>query len=432
MGTLTGYSDYRQFKLALDAEMKRTAEGFVKIGYMLAYAAETGIVRDGGYGNVNDFAKAEYGIDATQVSRFVNIYRRFGISGEPRLKECYMSHGVAKLGIMLTLPDAVNEEITEAYSRAEVAELKKIVDEEKKISDIEVMCEEKDRLQQMLPEGFKQLVMQFVKDYPEEYVKMYDAITMDDLKEIMAPSGESMHKVRIPGKGAYMLFAKADGDIVAASLRTPEKEAYGWEQFFDALKDYFAMGAGAKESWSNVFGEPFPEKPAEEARDTEKTDRHNAQQPKPRKESRIKTPVPKPKAKPVEGVEKEAGEQLQGQMTVADFPEYLPESMKEDRQEAAIGVAEDAGGAENPPSTHGGNVQQASDGVKAGHIAPVQGNDAANIIRGYKAGIRAALAIMEDKYEAGDWSAVYAKASDIAFRAKKIMEMEEKTNGQNK
>ena len=67
--------------------------------------------------------------------------------------------------------------------------------------------------------------------------------------------------------------------------------------------------------------------------------------------------------------------------------------------------------------------------MKVEYLAPVQNNDTANTIRGYKAGIRAALTIMEDKYEAGDWSAIYVKASDIAFRAKKIMELEGKNNG---
>ena len=346
MEILKTYSNYQQFKQELDTEMTRTAEGFVRIGYMLAYAAETNIINEGGYETVNDFAKAEYGIDATQVSRFVNIYRRFGVHGEPRLQDKYMSHGVAKLGIMLTLPDAVNEEISDTYSKAEINELKKIVDEEKQISDIEVLCEEKDKLQELLPEGFKRLVMQYVKDYPEEYVKIYDAITLDDLKEIMAPSGESMHKVRIPGKGAYMIFAKADEYITATSLRTQEKENYGWEQFFEELKEYFVMGADAKDSWSNIFKEPYPETEPEkeDSQKGEKPDKHNVQQAKPRKESKVKIPAPKAKKEepePVEETEKEAEEQLQGQMNVTDFPDYLPDSMKEERQEVLTGEVVD-------------------------------------------------------------------------------------------
>ena len=163
MEKLTNYrASYQEFKQALDAEMHKVAEGFVKIGFLLNFAAETNILEEGGYANVNDFAKAEYNIDPTQVSRFVNIYKRFGVHGEPRLKDQYSNHGVAKLGIMLTLPDYINEEIAESYSKSEITAMKHEIEEEAKISDIEVMCEEKSTLQQLLPEGLKQLVMQFV------------------------------------------------------------------------------------------------------------------------------------------------------------------------------------------------------------------------------------------------------------------------------
>ena len=426
------YSSYKEFKYALDTEMTRTAEGFVRIGYMLEYAAETNIINEGGYETVNDFAKAEYGIDATQVSRFVNIYRRFGVPGEPRLQEKYTSHGVAKLGIMLTLPDAINEELSDAYSKSEITEVKRIVDEENKISDIEVLCEKKGELQQLLPEGFKQLVMQFVKDYPEEYVKIYDAVTMDDVKEVMAPNGESVYKVRVPGVGQHLLFTKANEKIVVTAVRTGEKEIYEWEQFFDALKEYFVLGTDAKDSWSNIFKEPYPEAVKEESQTPAKPDSHNVQQAKPKKESRVKTPKPKKEAPtPVEEPEKEMEEQLPGQMNVTDFPDYLPDSMKEEKPEVLTGEVVDAGEVieettDNSADADNDNVQQDSEGMKVEYIAPVQDRDKANIIRGYKAGIKAAMTIMSDKYEDEDWSSVYVKASDIAFRAKKIMELEGK------
>ncbi|MGN1158234.1 MAG: hypothetical protein ACI4TK_18845, partial [Agathobacter sp.] len=125
MEVLAAYSNYRDFKQALDQEMYGAVEGFVKIGYLLQFAEDTNIVNEGGYATVNEFAKAEYGIDATQVSRFINIYKRFGVPGEPRLQEQYKNHGVAKLGIMLTLPDYINEEIPAEYSKTEINAVKK-------------------------------------------------------------------------------------------------------------------------------------------------------------------------------------------------------------------------------------------------------------------------------------------------------------------
>ena len=49
---------------------------------------------------------------------------------------------------MLSLPDSVNEELTPDFSKSEVQQVKDEIDEEKKTTDIEVMLEEKDSVQQ--------------------------------------------------------------------------------------------------------------------------------------------------------------------------------------------------------------------------------------------------------------------------------------------
>ena len=74
---------YQEYKQELDAVLTRTAEDFVQIGYLLKVARDTNILADSGYANVTDFAKAEYGIDKTQVSRFININDRFSENGSP-------------------------------------------------------------------------------------------------------------------------------------------------------------------------------------------------------------------------------------------------------------------------------------------------------------------------------------------------------------
>lgn len=437
METLSNYrASYQEFKQALDTEMQKTVEGFVKIGFLLNFAAETNIVEEGGYANVNDFAKAEYGIDATQVSRFVNIYKRFGVDGEPRLKEQYSSHGVAKLGIMLTLPDYLNEEISADYSKSEITAIKHEVEEENAISDIEVMCEEKSTLQQLLPEGLKQLAMQFVKDYPKEYAELYDAVTLEDVKDILAPNDVATYTVRIPGVGKILMFVKANENIVATNARNGEKNTYEWEDFFVAVKDYFVLGTEAKDSWCNVFQEPWPleekkteEKPIENAT---KPHKDNVQQAKQRKESKVKTPEPKNVIKIEENVTQEAesvSEQLPGQDSIMNHPEYLPDDMKE--KEVLTGEVEDIQidgssiTAGEVPSTDKNNVQQATEEMKVEHFAPVQQSDE-EVMRANKAIIKSELQIALDKCEKDDWAAVYAKATDVVMRAKKIMELEGK------
>lgn len=69
-------------------------------------ARDTRILAESGYQNVVEFAKAEYGDDKTQVSRFMNINDKFSEGGyAPELKAEYQGFGYAKLSIMLSLPD---------------------------------------------------------------------------------------------------------------------------------------------------------------------------------------------------------------------------------------------------------------------------------------------------------------------------------------
>lgn len=397
MNELTHYSNYAAYKQALDTEMLRTAEGFVRIGYLLKYAQETNIIQEGGYETVNEFAKAEYGIDASQVSRFINIHERFGVPGEARLQDHYINHGVAKLGIMLTLPDTINEEISSAYSKEEIKQIKADVDAEQQISDIEVMCEEKNPVLQSLPEGLERVMYQLIHEQPTLYQRMYKTITLEDLKETLAPSGECAYSIRIPGTGRMMVIVKSNEKVVVINVRTGEKESYEWQQLFDALKEHVAMGDTAKESWQNVFKEPFPEEEKKEEIAPVQQKKENKAV---KKESKVKTAETKtqtkPAPKPVEP-KKEPEEQLPGQDSIMDHPEYLPDDMK----------------------------AETSDKVE--HIAPVQSDvGTEHAIRGLKSAITATLHAMYNLAEKEDWDMIISKAMDLVWRAKKIKELEEK------
>ena len=70
----------------------------------------------------------------------MNINDKFSEGGyAPELKAEYQGFGYAKLSIMLSLPDEVNEVLTPDLSKSEIQQLKEDVDEEKKTTDIEVI-----------------------------------------------------------------------------------------------------------------------------------------------------------------------------------------------------------------------------------------------------------------------------------------------------
>lgn len=257
---LTNYAAYKQ---ALDKQMKESAEGFVRIGYLLKLAKDTDILKDSGYANVNDFAKAEYGIDKTMVSRFININDRFSEGGNsPLLRTEYQGFGYAKLAIMLQLPDELNEVLTPDFSKREIQALKEEIDEEKKISDLEVMIEQP--IAKEMSE-IEEVAWKILEENPETFTRVYMAVVEErakDMVELFAPAGEMIYSIRIPGKGRYAVSFKAGEPISAINLRSSEKTVYEVSAFAETVQNliYYAPfpEKDARVGYENIFETPFP------------------------------------------------------------------------------------------------------------------------------------------------------------------------------
>lgn len=309
-----------EWQQELDTELVKSAEGFVKIGYLLKVARDTDILKNSGYTGIVEFAKARYGLDKTQVSRFIHINDRFSEGGNSEeLKENYKGMGYAKLTIMLQLPDEINEEITPDFSKSEIEEIKKEYEEEKKISDLEVWAEGTAEETKEFNE-LGQVLYQLLHDNPELFNKIYEtSLTEDELTDILAPSGEMIYSVRLQGIGRVMMSIKTElGRITLTNTRSMEKTEWNIEDLAESVINIFSMAADTEDpakAWTSIFKEEYPKK-AEVA---------PVQQEKPvqRKEKKVqKAKIEKPKP-----AEKEVGqEQIPGQDSALNHPEYLPEN----------------------------------------------------------------------------------------------------------
>lgn len=367
------YKSYRDYKAAVDEELKRSAEGFVRIGYLLKVARDTDILVESGYKNVNDFAQAEYGLDKSQVSRFIRVNDEFSEGGySDQLQEKFQRFGYTKLSIMLMLPAAVNEELTESFSKTDIMAVKEEVEAEQKISDLEVMMEEKDQGQQDYG-IFAKVLHQLGRDKPELYLELFDVVentvydgssknVIKKIVDVLAPAGEAIHSVRIAGEGRKLLSIKGEStEPVITDIRTGEKESCFWDKFIQSMES-LCVASDAKESWEKLYGEDFPkeEKKEEHALDNRKqTKIFKAKEHKKneRPVEKTKTKV-EPESKKDYGsdsgaIEKEnkteqqsgngiarygdeeksgsttdTAEQLPGQMSVENYPEMLPDNYK--------------------------------------------------------------------------------------------------------
>lgn len=313
---------FDEWQQALDTEFSKTAESFIRIGYLLKIARDTDILKDTPYANVIDYAKTRYGSDKTQVSRFIAINERFGSKeDDSALGDKYKGFGYAKLALMLNMPDEIIEEISPDYSKSEIEDIKKEIDEEKKISDIEILIEGKEECIKKLNE-LEQVLHQLFHDNPELFMKIHTSTyETAELIDIFAPAGEMIYSVRLLGVGRLMLSIKADsGRITITNVRNMEKTEWNIEELAESVINIFSMAVDTEDpakAWTSIYKEEYPKK-AEVA---------PVQQEKPvqRKEKKVqKAKIEKPKPQPVE--ENEEEEQIPGQDNVLNHPEYLPEN----------------------------------------------------------------------------------------------------------
>ena len=187
------FKSFVEFEAAFDAEVRRVDVGFVRIGYYLRVAKDTNILQDSGYANMEEFAWKKYKIDKSQASRFININIRFSEGGySDRLIDQFTGYGVAKLGELLTLPDEIIEELPPELTRSEIQEVKKEFREEQKISELEVMMEEKPEPEEEMT-ILEQWMDMYMRDNPERFLQIKQIYLSEDkvqtALDILAPAG---------------------------------------------------------------------------------------------------------------------------------------------------------------------------------------------------------------------------------------------------
>lgn len=262
-------NSYVDFKASMDAVVERVEEGFVQIGYYLKIARDTQVLQESGYKSVTDFAAAEYGLDKSAVSRFIAINDRFAEDGySNRLKDQYRGMGRAKLSVMLLLPEEITEELTPDYSKSDIQKIKDEVEEEKKVTDLEVMMEQQDFDTELLDNNLKRAMYQLGHDIPELHRKIWNVWQIwngwqqtkrpelpREIMDILAPAGEGMHSVRVAGIGRLMITLHgADQDIALINVRSGEKEKYSWDDMIEAI-GLLMEGDTPEESWAKTYGE---------------------------------------------------------------------------------------------------------------------------------------------------------------------------------
>ena len=331
---------YKTLRDSLKEELSKSVESFVKIGYLLKVARDTDVLKESEYKTVTEFAEVEYGLNATQVSRFISINDRFAEGGySDRLDTKYQGFGYAKLSVMLQLPDTMNEELSPSMSKREIETVKAEFDAEAKVTDIERVLEGSNSLEGDTSEldDHTQLLYQTILALGEAEPELYERVAaVDGEKEeilkalplIMVPSDTKVYSIRVIGKGRMMLTCTEDKASIVNS-RTGAKETYTWAEVAAAWE---YAGAIEKlpfpntpiDKWEKRYEKKWPIAPAQEPKDEPEKPKKPK---KPKKESKVV------KAKPDDDSE-HIEEQVEGQLSFEEAcPEIIPQDYENNSQE---------------------------------------------------------------------------------------------------
>lgn len=128
----TALTLYQGKKIELKNRLNRVAEDFCAIGFILKEIKREVLYAQDGYMDINDFAKQEYNLSATSVSRFMALNDEFSIDGNSlELKDEYKEYGSARLQEMLNMSVEERKLITETTPRDLIREYKADVRENK-------------------------------------------------------------------------------------------------------------------------------------------------------------------------------------------------------------------------------------------------------------------------------------------------------------
>ena len=228
-------SDWMEMKDQIRRELQGVKQSFVRIGYALRKIEDGKYYEQDGYKSVAEFAKAEYGLEASTVSRFMSINREYSIDGySERLREEYLDLSRSQLEEMLKLPEGDRQMITPDTPREDIRDLKRFNRETPTpgvVDDLHDLVEEFFRAN---PEELNQI---FKEEHPEG-VKW--------LSELVNPSGSRSFR-----KGMYFLMMSEDHIAVKKFGDTPKN--LPWTEFLEITQEIFGPSAGP-DTWRNYFG----------------------------------------------------------------------------------------------------------------------------------------------------------------------------------
>lgn len=237
--------EWMLMKDRLKQELLGVKRSFVRIGFALRKIEENRFYEQDGYKSVAEFAKSEYGLEATTVSRFMAINREYSIDGySEHLRPEYAELGRSQLEEMLKLPEPDRQMIRPETARADIRELKQFNKTEPEVG---------------VADDIKKLIERFFYDNKAVLNEVFaegetQVVNAKRFAEIVNPSGNRSYR-----KGLYFVLMYEDKISIKKFGENPREMS--WQDFLFFTKVVFGSAAAGGKTWEKYFGEEEEDEP---------------------------------------------------------------------------------------------------------------------------------------------------------------------------
>lgn len=336
--------DWLEIKDRIRRELNNVKHSFVRVGFYLRKVRDEKLYLQDGYSSLSEFAKAEFNMGASFVSRMISINEKFSLDGyseqmDPRFED--FKQGA--LTEMLALPDSDMEMITPATPREDIRELKRFNAQEP-AAEPEAGDEHSKILE--VVEEFCRQNRQLISDL-YEYTPLTGTAERD-LIEMINPSGSRTFK-----KGLYFVSFTDTVVKIKKFMKSPQDMSYA--QFVDLITEVLGF-IKTGHNWEDHFGWPEDDrKPAENAQKP----KESAQKPK----ESVRNEEKQNDEKGTEGPSGEDGDETGRDQKGPSEAEEGAGGIPDNNRHSDDGQDQDTGGQDRPDrSETGGHDQDTASG----------------------------------------------------------------------
>ena len=250
--------EYTQSKREIRENLGGIVKSFVHIGWRLTQIDRSGAYKVDGYQNIADFAKNEYGMTPTGVSRFMNVYETYSAEGDtPELKEQYREFNFSQLTEMLQLEEADRELIRPEAKREDIRELNRFNRENEGNPDTLLNWNTEPR------DVLSETVMEFFRKEKELLNEIYGSEAWQqgntkELVDMINPSGSRSFR-----KGIVFMMMYGFEQGLTVKEFGENRLCLTWEDFFGIMENIFREAAAGPRTYETFFGEPMEPPKAE-------------------------------------------------------------------------------------------------------------------------------------------------------------------------